>query len=79
MLSVVRALKARVMNGRIVMDEPTDLPEGTVLTLVAINDDDESPEERAQIEAAIDEGLDDFEAGRFVDDETIRSMLRAHR
>jgi predicted transcriptional regulator len=36
-------------------------------------------EERAELEAAIGEGLDDFEAGRIVDEETIRAKLRAYR
>ena len=76
----VNALKAHVKNGRIIVDEPTDLPEGTELYLVPAEDDDEmDDEERAELEAAIDEGLDDFEAGRIVDEETVRAMLRAHR
>ena len=46
----VRALKARVENGRIVIDEPTDLPEGTVLDVVVAEPDDElSAEWRAEI------------------------------
>ncbi|MEZ4226561.1 MAG: hypothetical protein R3B13_36780 [Polyangiaceae bacterium] len=79
MLDLENALKAHVRNGRFVIDEPTDLPEGTVLTLAVVDDDEESPEERAEIEAAIDEALDDFEAGRSVDEETIRAKLRAYR
>jgi hypothetical protein len=77
----VNALKAQVKNGRIIVDEPTDLPDGTELYLVPAESesDDESDEERAELEAAIDEGLDDFEAGRIVDEETVRAMLRAHR
>lgn len=46
----VRALKARVEKGRIVIDEPTDLPEGTVLDVVVAEPDDElSAEWRAEI------------------------------
>jgi hypothetical protein len=38
----MKALHATVVKGRLVMNEPTDLPEGTVLELVpAISDSDE--------------------------------------
>jgi hypothetical protein len=58
----MRALKARVENGRLVMNEPTDLPEGTVLELVPANDggdqvfdrdDDMTDEERAYVHERI--------------------------
>ena len=39
----MQALKAHVHNGRLVLDEPTDLPEGTVVPLT-IDDDDEMDE-----------------------------------
>ena len=35
-----RELSAHVENGRIVVDTPTDLPEGTKLRLVAVSDED---------------------------------------
>jgi hypothetical protein len=76
----MNALKAHVVNGRIVVDEPTDLPDGTELYLVpAASGDDMNDEERAELEGAIQEGLDDFAAGRVVDEETIRAKLRAYR
>lgn len=45
----MNALKARVVGGRFVIDEPTDLPEGTELYLVPVSEDDE---DRLDIEAA---------------------------
>ena len=46
----MRALKAQVRGGRLVLDEPTDLPEGTEVELTLVDDGDEfSPEERARI------------------------------
>jgi hypothetical protein len=45
----MNALKARVVGGRFVIDEPTDLPEGTELYLVAVSEEDE---DRLDIEAA---------------------------
>lgn len=76
----MNALKAHVENGQIVLDEPAELAEGTKLFVVvsAHGDDDEmSAEERAELEAALDESLDDFEAGRVVDGASVRAMLRA--
>lgn len=58
----MHALKARVENGRLVMNEPTDLPEGTVLELVPANeagddvferDDELTDEERAHVHQRI--------------------------
>jgi hypothetical protein len=72
-------MKAHVVNGHSVSDERVDLPEGTPLVMEVVGTDDETPEERAEIEAAINEALDDFDAGRIVDEETVRAMLRAHR
>jgi hypothetical protein len=44
-------LRARVINGRLIMDEPTDVPEGTVLDLVVDDEGDELDEhERALLD-----------------------------
>lgn len=48
--------KARVKNGRIVMDEPTDLPDGTVLHLL-LDEDDLDEEEWAALELSFERGL----------------------
>ncbi len=37
----MQALKATVKNGHLVIDEPTDLPEGTELYLVPVKEEDE--------------------------------------
>ena len=67
----MNALKAHVKNGRIIVDEPTDLPEGTELYLVPAEGDDEmDDEERAELEAAIDEGLADVDANDVSDSAT---------
>ncbi len=58
------ALKARVENGRLKLDEPTDLPEGTVVPLEISDDwDDLDDEERAALHESIREGIEDMEAG----------------
>ena len=54
----MQALKAHVRHGRLVMDEPTELPEGAELELVAVGGWDELDEgARAELHATIDEGL----------------------
>ena len=76
-------LRAVVKNGRLVLDEPTDLPEGEVVELVPADaylddaTDDLDDEERARLHAAIDRGLADIEAGRTVPAEDVIEMLRA--
>ncbi len=39
------SIRARVSHGRLVVDEPVDLPEGTVLDLVIDDEEDELDEE----------------------------------
>ncbi|WP_437914506.1 hypothetical protein WME73_01280 [Sorangium sp. So ce302] len=74
----MQALKARVQNGRIVVDEPTDLPEGMVLDLVIADPGDElDDEERAELHAALDEGLAEMRTGVGVDADALLSELRA--
>lgn len=47
-------LRARVLNGRLLVDEPTSLPEGTVLDLVVDDEgDDLDVGERAVRDAAL--------------------------
>lgn len=72
-------LTARVQNGRLVLDEPTMLPEGAEVTLQMIDGDDLDEQERVQLLAAIEEGLDDAEAGRVISMEESLAEIRALR
>jgi hypothetical protein len=74
----MQPLKARVHNGRLVLDEPTELPEGTEVELIAV-DDDFDPEERARLLEAIEEGAEDFERGDHMDGFELIAQLRARR
>ena len=57
-------LKARVVNGRLTLDEPSDLPEGTVIELVVAEDGDELDEdERKALHAALDQAWRGLERG----------------
>ncbi len=57
-------IRARVRNGRLIVDEPTDLPEGTELDL-AIDDAGDSLDEaeRAALHAAIRQAWASLQAG----------------
>jgi hypothetical protein len=73
---VMRALKAHVRAGRLVLDEPTDLPEGTEVELTVVEDDDLGPEERARLHEALDAGIAAGRAGDHTDaDDFIRDLL----
>jgi hypothetical protein len=72
----MKVLKAHVMGGRVVLDEPTDLPDGPEIELTVVEDDDFEPEERARLDAALDSGIAAARAGDLVDaDEVIRELL----
>jgi hypothetical protein len=73
----MQALKAHVENGRLVLDDPsTDLPDGSEVELVLV-DDEMDPEERAGLMAAIEEGAADIERGDHVDAIEFVKQLRA--
>jgi hypothetical protein len=76
-LSPMHAFKGRVSNGRLVLDEPTDLPEGTVVPLAIADEwDDLDSDERARLRAALDDAIASVGAGRTIDgDELLRRLL----
>ncbi len=59
--------KARVKNGRLRPDEPTDLPEGTEVELQLVDSEEMSAEERERLFASLRRGLADAKAGRVTD------------
>ena len=74
----MHALKARVENGRYVIDEKADLPEGTELHLIPADDgDDLDDAERAALHESIREGLADMQAGRTFDVGEVIAEIRA--
>jgi hypothetical protein len=75
----MKALKAHVRGGLLVVDEPTNLPEGTEVELLAVDDDDFSPEERARLLRAIEEGAEAIERGQVVDGIAFANELLARR
>jgi hypothetical protein len=79
----MQPLKAHVHNGRLVLDEPTDLPEGEVIELMPVDEvlaaggDYLDDEERAALHASIERGIADGKAGRKVDASVVIAELRA--
>ena len=71
------AINARVKNGRLVVDEPTTLPEGAEVRLWVVEGDDLDDQERAELHESIREGLEDAKAGRTIDADDLAAELRA--
>lgn len=71
-------IKARVQAGRLVVDEPTSLPDGTVVELLPLDPGDWLDEgDRAALHAALAESEADVEAGRLVDAAEVLKALRS--
>lgn len=70
-------LKARVQNGRLRVDEPTKLPEGTEIDLLPLDPGDWlDSADRAALHRALAASQDDVEAGRLIDAEEVLRELR---
>ncbi len=70
-------LKARVTAGRLVLNEPTDLPEGTEVELLPLGPGDWlDDEERAALQNALMESEHDVKAGRVVDAAIVLRQVR---
>jgi predicted DNA-binding antitoxin AbrB/MazE fold protein len=58
-------LQARVKGGRLILDEPTDLPEGEVVNVVVLEEasdvvDDMTDEEREELHRELDASIDEY-------------------
>ncbi len=80
---VSQRLEAVVRNGRIVLDEPTELPEGTIVELTAVptgNQDDELDDgQRAALHAALARSAEQMKAGESIEAAAVLARLRAKR
>ena len=78
-------MRAVVKNGRLVLDEPTDLPEGEVVELVPVEPhiddgtDDLDDEERARLHESLEESIEQVKKGETIDAAVALAELRAHR
>jgi hypothetical protein len=75
----MQALKARVENGRYVIDEPATLPDGAEVELQVLTGDELDDEERAALHASLERAADDSEAGRKMDAWEYLKQYRARR
>ena len=57
-------MKARVHNGRFVVEQATDLPEGTEVELVLVDGDDLEEDDRRRLHEALAESEQDMIASR---------------
>jgi hypothetical protein len=71
-------LKARVKAGRLVHDEPTELPEGTEIELLPLDPGDWLDEtDRAALHWALRDSAENVQAGRLVDADVVLRQLRS--
>jgi hypothetical protein len=73
----VKAARAHVHQGRIVLDEPVDLPDGTAVDVLLPEDDDLDAVDRAELEAALDESAVNFARGEVEDARVFAARLAA--
>lgn len=80
----MQSVKARVKNGRLVLDEPTDRPDGEEVELVpldevlASDDDGLDDEERAALHAELVACVREMKAGaQMIDADVVLAELRA--
>ena len=69
------SLRARVTNGRLVLDEPTTLPEGTEVELAFVEDDLDDVD-RARLHEELDAADDELRAGKGIPGSQLVAALR---
>jgi hypothetical protein len=81
----MQALKAQVRNGRLLLDEPTDLPDGDVVFLqlvdgiVSVDGDDLDDDERAQLHKELAASIAEADEGKTEDFAKVLAELRQRR
>lgn len=71
-------IKARVRDGRLLVDEPTDLPDGTEVELLPLDPGDWLDDaDRAALHEALRESDMDVAAGRLIDAAEVLKALRS--
>ena len=68
-------VKAHVRNGRLVLDEPTDLPEGAEVSLLPADWDAMDEEDRRRLDDALAASEQDFAVGDVVSAEELLAKL----
>jgi hypothetical protein len=73
-------LRARVRGGRLLLDEPVDLPEGTEVALVPADEGDGLGDaDRARLHAALRRSADQFRTGQGTSAKVVLAELGGRR
>ena len=72
----MKALKAQVRAGRLVLDEPTNLPEGAEVRVALVDGDELDDKERAELHAALLAAEAELDAGQAVSEADLWKRLR---
>jgi hypothetical protein len=73
-------IRARVKNGRLIIDERTDLPEGTVLDLILDDEGDNlTPEERTALHGELRRAARESKKGKTKPAAKVLAELRSRR
>ena len=81
----MQPMRAHVHNGRLVLDEPTDLPEGEIVELVPLDEvlarggDYLDADERAALHRELEASIAEANAGHLIDADVALADLRAAR
>jgi len=75
-MSTVRSLKAQVRGGRLVLDEPTNLPEGAEVRVALVDADELDDQERAELHAALLAAEAELDAGQVVSEDDLWARLQ---
>lgn len=84
-LDLMQPLKAHVKNGRLTLDEPTDLPDGEVVYLQPIDGlgvvghDERDEHDRVALHAELEASIAEADAGQTEDFAKVLSELRQGR
>ena len=71
--------RGQVQGGRLVVDEPIDMPDGCEVVLSVVEDsDDLDDEDRAQLHDAIRSGQAEMDAGKGIPAADVIARLRAN-
>ncbi len=82
---MMQPLKAQVRNGRLLLDEPTDLPEGEVVEMIPVDEvltrggDYLDDEERERLHQALEISVRQAEQGQLIDADEVMAELRTLR
>ena len=72
-------MKAHVRNGRLVLDEPSALPEGSEVNLVPVDSDELDDDDRRRLHEALASSESEVAAGDTVAAQDVLAELRSHR